>query len=38
MDAQIKTIFGTEAFLKTRGLQKVQKIYKNCFSEKSYMA
>ena len=31
MDAPIKTIFGKGASLEIRGLQKVQKIYKNCY-------
>ena len=35
MDAQIKTIFGKGASLEIRGLQKVQKIYQNCFLVKS---
>ena len=36
MDAQTKMIFGSGASLRTRGLQKVQKIDKDCFSVKSY--
>ena len=36
MDAQTKTIFGTEAFLRIRGFQKIQKKDKDCFSIKSY--
>ena len=36
MDAQIKTIFGTGAFLRIRGFQKIQKKEKDCFSVKSY--
>ena len=35
MDAPIKIIFGKGASLGTRGLQKVQKFWKNCFSVKS---
>ena len=34
MDGQIKTIFGTEAFLRIRGLQKVQKFIKIVFQKK----
>ena len=35
LDAQIKKKFGTGAPLSARGLQKVQKICKNCFSVNS---
>ena len=38
MDAQMKTVFGVGASLRTRGFQKVQKIYNNCFSVKSLKA